>query len=90
MCGSEFAIAQHFADGFDPAQFALKPNFLRYGRVALVRRSDQVLLAIGIKACGKSCTLFSFQRGFPLLPVVEEQEVRGFVSRVVPLSLIHI
>lgn len=68
------------------SKIAWKPNFLLCGREALVRSSDWVLLVIGIKACGKSCTLFSFHRGFPLLlPAVEVEEVRGFVSRVVPL-----
>lgn len=79
-----FAIAQHFADGFDTAQVALKPTCLLYGRVFLVRRSDQVLLVIGIKVCGKGYILFNFQSRFPfLLPDGEVQEVRGFVSRVV-------
>lgn len=48
LAWNEFAIAQHFAYGFDPTEIALKPNALLYRGVALVRSSDQEFLVIGM------------------------------------------
>lgn len=60
---NEFAIAQHFAYGFDPAQIALKPNALLYGRVAIVRSSDQDFVVTGISLWAEMCSLH-FSEGF--------------------------
>lgn len=81
--GSEFTISQHFADGFDLGWTSLKPICILYERVVLVSSFEQVL-SFNIV----SCTLFSFLRSCPLLSAVEVQEVRGSLSRALPLMFI--
>lgn len=60
---NEFAIAQHFAYGFDPTEIALKPNALLYGRVTLVRSSDRDFLVIGMSLWEELYSL-QFSEGF--------------------------